>query len=306
MSNFSITILGSNSAIPSLKRNPSAQSVNLNGHNFLIDCADGTQVQLRKFKIKFQKIDHIFISHLHGDHYFGLVGYLSSMNLLGRKNELHIYAPPLLEEIIKIQLDASETILNYSVYFHYLHENKTKTILKNNILSVKAFPLKHSIPTWGFIFKENQDKRKIKKSFANNVNISKNEFEKIQNGADFTDKSGKTYKNNEITLDPPKARSYAYCSDTGYSKAIIPFIKDVDLLYHESTFMEEKKEVAREKFHSTAMDAAKIAKKANAKKLLLGHYSNRYKDLTPLLKEAKSIFGNTELTDDGLVFYIQK
>ncbi|MCD4773724.1 MAG: ribonuclease Z [Bacteroidales bacterium] len=305
MTNFSITILGCNSAIPNLRRNPSAQALNINGIHCLIDCADGTQVQLRKFKIKFQKINHIFISHLHGDHYFGLIGLISSLHLLGRKNELHIYAPSQLEKIINIQFEASETVLKYPLHFHYLHQNKTETIFENNIFSVKAFPLEHSIPTWGFLFKEKQAKRNIKKSFAENANIPNNEYIKIQNGADFIDKDGKIYKNKSITTNPPKARSYAYCSDTAYFEKIIPIIKEVDILYHESTFAEDRKESAKEKFHSTAKDAARIAKKANVKKLLLGHYSARYKDTSPLLEEAKSVFPNTELTDDGSVFNIE-
>ncbi len=304
MTSFSITILGSNSAIPTLRRNPSAQALNISEQHYLIDCADGTQVQLRKYKIKFQRINHIFISHLHGDHYFGLIGLISSYHLLSRKNKLHIYAPPQLEEIINIQFEASETILGYPLIFHYLHQNKIETIFENDILSVKAFPLEHSIPTWGFLFKEKQGKRKIKKNFAKNANIPNNEFINIQNGADYIDKGGKIYKNKSITTDPPKARSYAYCSDTGYYEKIIPVIKDVDILYHESTFAEDRKESAKQKFHSTAKDAARIAKKANAKKLLLGHYSARYKDTSPLLEEAKSVFPNTELTEDGLVFEI--
>ena len=306
MTNFSITILGSNSAIPTIRRNPSAQTLNISEQHYLIDCADGTQVQLRKYKIKFQRINNIFISHLHGDHYFGLIGLISSFHLLGRKNELHIYAPPQLEDIINIQFEASETVLGYPLIFHYLHKNKIETIFENNILTVKAFPLEHSIPTWGFLFKEKQGKRNIKKNFAKNEKIPNNEFINIQNGADYIDKDGKIYRNKSITTDPPKARSYAYCSDTGYYEKIIPVIKDVDILYHESTFAEDRKESAKQKFHSTAKDAARIAKKANVKKLLLGHYSARYKDTSPLLEEAKSVFPNTELSDDGSVFNIEQ
>ena len=306
MTSFNITILGSNSAIPTLLRNPSSQVVNINEQLYMIDCADGTQVQLRKYKIKFKRINHIFISHLHGDHYFGLIGLISSFHLLGRKNDLHIYAPPQLEKIINIQFEASKTVLNYPLHFHYLHQNITETIFENNIITVKAFTLEHSIPTWGFIFSEKQGKRNIIKSFADEMSIPNNEYLKIQNGANFTDSDGKIYKNKSITTDPPKVRSYAYCSDTGYFEKIIPVIKDVNVLYHESTFAEDKKESAKEKFHSTAKDAARIAQKANVKKLLLGHYSSRYKDTSPLLEEAKSIFPNTALSYDGLVFEIKQ
>jgi ribonuclease Z len=306
MTSFNITILGSNSATPTLLRNPSSQVVNINEQLYMIDCADGTQVQLRKYKIKFKRINHIFISHLHGDHYFGLIGLISSFHLLGRKNDLHIYAPPQLEEIINIQFEASKTVLNYPLHFHYLHQNITETIFENNIITVKAFTLEHSIPTWGFIFSEKQGKRNIIKSFANEMSIPYNEYLKIQNGANFIDSDGKIYKNKSITTDPPKVRSYAYCSDTGYFEKIIPVIKDVNVLYHESTFAEDKKESAKEKFHSTAKDAARIAQKANVKKLLLGHYSSRYKDTSPLLEEAKSIFPNTALSYDGLVFEIKQ
>ncbi|MFC2102543.1 ribonuclease Z [Bacteroidota bacterium] len=260
---FSVTILGSNSAIPTLHRNPSAHLVNLNERLFLIDCAEGTQLQLRKYKIHFQRIRHIMISHLHGDHYFGLIGFLTTMHLLGRKDELHIYAPARLEEIIQIQLDVSFTVLNYPLIFHPLVSGGLELLFEDERVTVHSFPLLHSIPTFGFIFREKIKVRKI-----------------------------------------PAKRSYAYCSDTAYDERIIPFVSGVDLLYHETTFMKDKAAAAADKMHSTTIEAATIAKKSKVKKLLIGHFSARYDDLFPLLEEAKTLFPETFLAEDGITIQV--
>jgi len=263
---FSLTVLGSNSAIPTLQRNPSAHLLNANERLFLIDCAEGTQIQLRRYKIHFQRIGHILISHLHGDHFFGLVGLLTSFHLLGRKHELHLYAHPPLKEIIDLQLQASLTRLNYPLYFHPLNPEGYQPVLEDDKVSVHSFPLKHSIPTCGFVFRE---------------------------------------KPRRLHLQtPPKPRSFAYCSDTAYTETIIPWIQGVDLLYHETTFMEDKRTAAGEKFHSTTLDAANIAQKAGVRKLLIGHFSARYEDTEPLLTEAKGIFPETICAADGLIIHV--
>jgi len=299
---FNVTILGSNSAIPTLKRKPTAQLVNHNERFFLIDCAEGTQIQLRKYRIKMQRIHHIFISHLHGDHFFGLIGLISSMHLLGRKKELHVYAPPQLENILNVQLEASQTELVYPFNFHPINPDVHDKIYEDEKLIVETIPLDHRIPTCGFLFKEKEGKRKLKKDVVNSLNIPVNEYFNLKNGADYIDSNGKTIKNNKVTDNPYPARSYAYCSDTGYYEKIIPIIKNVDLLYHEATFTHDKVDVAREKFHSTSVDAATIAKKAEVKNLIIGHFSTRYDSSQELLKEAKAVFKHTRAASDGKNF----
>ena len=301
---FSVTILGSGAAIPTLKRNPSAHLLNINERLFLIDCAEGTQIQIRKYKIHFQRIGHIFISHLHGDHFYGLIGLLTSFHLLGRKEELHLYGHPLLKEIIDTQIEASGTTLVYPLLFHPLLCKKHTKIFQNENVMVHSFPVEHSVPTCGFIFKEKNNLRKIRKDVTGKITIPYAEMSKIKNGGDYTDPMGKVYKNEELTTDPPRPRSYAYCTDTAYSETIIPYIHECDLLYHEATFMQDKLEDAHEKMHSTAMEAATIALKAKVKKLVIGHFSARYDDLRPMLEEARTIFPETYLADDGVIFTI--
>jgi len=302
---FKITILGSNSAIPTIKRNPTAQLVNHNERFFLVDCAEGTQIQLRKYRIKLQRINHIFISHLHGDHFFGLVGLISSMHLLGRKKELHIYGPVRLKDVIDIQLEASDTTLAYPMIFHAVAPESNAVIYEDEKLMISTIPLKHSIPTCGFLFREKKGKRRIIKEMVDSLDIPVNDFVEIKNGSDFTDKNGIVYKNEEITNDPYPVRSYSYCSDTAYYEAVIPIIKDVDLLYYETTFMQDMADVAAAKLHATTIEAATIAKKANVKKLIIGHFSNRYDNPNELVKEARTVFEETYLADDGKVFEIE-
>ncbi len=255
---FSLTILGSNSAIPILNRNPSAHLLTVNERLFLIDCAEGTQLQLRKFHIKFQRISRIFITHLHGDHYFGVIGLLNTFHLLGRKEQLYLYGPPMLKEIIELQMETSMTVLNYPLIFHLVSSDKYNLIHEDDNVTVHSFPLVHSVPTCGFIFHE---KKK-------------------------------------------EPRSYAYCSDTAYTESIIPYIGGCDLLYHETTFMHGMAVVAQEKFHSTTIEAAAVALKAKVKKLVIGHFSARYEDLQPLLDEARTVFQETYLAEDGEIFQI--
>ena len=301
---FSLTVLGSNSAIPSLTRNTSAHLLNVNERLFLIDCAEGTQLQIRKFHIHFQRIQRIFISHLHGDHFFGLIGLLNSLHLLGRTEELHLYGPPMLKEIIDLQLEASQTTLNFPLYFTPLSFSGFDLIYENDKVTVHSFPLKHSVPTCGFLFREKSLERRIRKDILTRVNIPVSARHSIKMGLDFTDEKGRVFRNEELTLDPASPRSYAYCSDTAYTEDILPFIQECDLLYHETTFMQNKAENAREKQHSTTIEAATLAKKAHVKKLLIGHFSARYDDLQPLLDEAKSVFPETILAEDGITVTI--
>ncbi len=261
--NFSLTVLGSNAAIPANNRNLSAHLLNANERFILIDCGEGTQFQLKKYHYSLQRIKYVFISHLHGDHFFGLIGLLNSMHLLGRKDELHVYAPAMLYEIINLQLEVSQTTLKFPLAFHPLHMDQYDLILEQDRLSVHSFPLRHTIPTCGFVFREKNPPRK---------------------------------------LSAP--RSYAYCSDTGYTENIIPFISEVGLLYHEATFMQNLEAAAADKLHSTAVEAATIASKASVKKLLIGHFSARYEDIEPLLAEARSVYPETYAAEEGAVLNI--
>ena len=301
---FNVTILGSNSAIPTLKRNPTSHLVNHNERLFLIDCAEGTQLQLRRSQIKMQRINHIFISHLHGDHFFGLIGLISSMHLLGRTKELHVYGPPQLEDIIMLQLNASQTELIYPLTFHPINPDANEIIYEDDKLTITTILLNHRIPTCGFLFKEKKGKRRIRKQMIKDIHIPVDDIMKIKDGADFTNSEGTTFKNAEITEHPNTPRSYAYCSDTAYHEAVIPIVQNVSLLYHEATFMQEKAKVAAEKFHSTAIEAATIALKSKAEKLIIGHFSTRYENIDKLLDEAKRVFPNTEAAFDGKTYEI--
>lgn len=301
---FEITILGTNSSIPTSNRFPSSQFVNISDRYFLIDCGEGTQMQLRKYKIRFQKINHIFISHLHGDHYLGLMGLLQSMHLLGRKAELHLYAPKELQEIIEIQHKHSGTHLTYELIFHPLRFNTSELIMEDDKVTVETIPLNHRIACWGFLFKEKPHLNKIKKEKIEEYIIPLEKIHEIKSGGDFITNEGKTIPNKELVELPLPPRSYAYCSDTRYTETIIPIISGVDLLYHEATFLEDLIERAKQTMHSTAKEAATIALKSNVKKLLIGHFSARYDDIIPLLEEAKTIFTNTELAKEGRVVAI--
>ena len=298
--NFTVSILGSGAAIPTSDRNPTAHLVEVRNRLLLLDCGEGTQMQLRKSGYKFQKISHIFISHLHGDHYFGLIGLLNSMHLLGRTQPMHLYGIQPLIGLINLQLELSHTTLAYPLVFHPFETENPATILDDSEITVTTIPLDHRVPTCGFLIREKPEKRKILKDFLQKAKVPFQLFDSIKDGKDFTDEEGIVYLNRQITEDPPHARSYAYCTDTAYHEPIIPIIKDCDLLYHEATFMEDKAEDAHAKFHSTAREAAIIALKANVKQLVIGHYSARYKEVESLLAEAKKVFPNTILGQDGM------
>ncbi|HNW98011.1 MAG TPA: ribonuclease Z [Bacteroidales bacterium] len=301
---FKLTILGCSSATPTVERHSSAQVLNVNERLFLIDCGEGAQIQMRRFKIKFQRIDHIFISHLHGDHYLGLMGLLFTLHLLGRKKELHLYADNDLKEILDIQLEISKTTLVYPLIFHPVDSTLSEIIYEDKNIVVRTIPLDHRIPTTGFLFIEKQKERKIKKEILQKIDIPEEAFDSIKKGHGFTDVNKKYHSNAELTIAGPKSVSYAYCSDTGYTDSYLSIINGVDLLYHEATFLRDKEKSAREKFHCTAYDAATIANKAKVKKLMLGHYSARYDDLSPLLEEAKKEFNNSILAEEGMTYDI--
>ncbi len=262
---FKLTVLGCGSAIPTLKSNPTSQLLNINERFLLIDCGEGTQVQLRKYKINFQRINHIFISHLHGDHYFGLIGLLTSMHLLGRNKDLHIYAHEQLKSIINLQLQASNTVLRFPLFFHDISLDADEIIFENDSFSVENIILDHTINCSGFIFKEKKFKRKLKKNIVEKYNIPHNQIDAIKNGADWINNNGQILKNNDITLSDRLPYKYSFCTDTRFKKDICLKIKDSNLLYHEVTFAKDLKERANQTGHSTSYEAASIANRAGAK-----------------------------------------
>lgn len=295
----SFIVLGSNSALPTSERFSSAHVLKMHGRSFLIDCAEGTQILLRKNKIAFSSIDHIFISHLHGDHYLGLFGLLSSFNLLGRKKDIHIYGPSKLLEIINFHVTYIENDMCFKIHVYNIEEG-LKMIYEDKVLTVETFPMKHRIPTFGFIFREKLKPRNINRESIQQYNIPVKELKNIKEGADFVLESGEVISNQVLTNNPPKPQCFAFCSDTCYNEAIIPHIQNADLLYHEATFTDEFAERAKQTFHSTAIQAATIALKAQVKQLAIGHFSARYKDTKMLEKEAKTVFENTIAVFDGL------
>jgi len=298
-SRFELLILGSSAAIPTSERNQTSQILNICERWFLIDCGEGTQIQLRKFKSKLQAIDHIFISHLHGDHFFGLPGLISSMHLLGRKQDLNIYGPPALQSVIETVIQASETVLSFRINWQVTQNKKQMLLFEDEKVEVLSFPLKHRIYCTGFLFREKPLLRNIDKFQLEKQGLSTADIPALRAGKDVKNKDGKKIKNAAVTLDPPLPRSYAYCSDTAYSKKVCSFIQKTDLLYHESTFLEDNKERAKKTYHSTAAQAAQIAVEAGAGALILGHFSTRYTDLNQFLEEAKPIFSNVSLGIDG-------
>lgn len=302
---FKLTILGSSSAIPIRDRLPTSQVLKVWNHYYLIDCGEGTQMQLRKYRIPMQRIHRIFISHLHGDHFFGLIGLLSTYSLMGRTKELHIYANPALESIITAQLTVSLTELRYPLVYHPLEEEVDHIVFEDEDICVTAIPVVHSVPTYGFLFREKPRPPKILTEQLSKIDVPPDAWKKIRAGEDFVDGQGKRYPNEDLLIASPRPRSYAFISDTRYEPEIVGKIAGVDLLYHEATFADDMKEVAYEKFHSTASQAAQIAQAANVGKLIIGHFSARYKELDGLVNEARSIFPDTETAEEGDRFEVQ-
>lgn len=297
-----LNILGCYSATPRTITNPTAQVLEINNQMYLIDCGEGTQVQLRKHKIKFSRINHIFISHLHGDHFFGLIGLISTFSLLNRPNDLHIYGPKGIKDIILLQIKLSKSYTKYNLFFHELEAETSELIFEDDKITVHTIPLKHRIYANGFLFKEKPGLRRINIDAATEQNIDVCYFNKLKQGSDLKQENGNVIKNETVTFDPLPTQSYAFCSDTVYNEDIIPLIEKVDVLYHESTFLEQDVEKCIPTGHSTAIQAATIAKKANVKHLILGHYSTRYANINLFKKEADTIFDQVHLADDGKVF----
>lgn len=303
---FTVTILGSGAALPTGKRNPTSQYIFCNNRHILIDCGEGTQMQLRKFGIPFQRITHIFISHLHGDHFFGLPGLLSTMNLLGRNQGVTIYGPPTLETLLKNILECGGHKLTFGLKFVPVTNDKEQLIFEDKLLEIKSFPLKHRIPTCGFRIQEKPKEYRLNAIALKEDNIPFEFFHRLKKGESPIDENGKKIDFKNYTFTPKPSLSYSYCSDTAYSEKIIPFIKDSTLLYHEATFTENQKDRAKATFHSTAKQAAEIASKAGVGKLMLGHISSRYSETETHLIEAKQIFDNTLIAEDGLKIDLEK
>lgn len=300
MDKFEINILGCGAATPTLQHNPSSQVVNIREKLFMIDCGEGTQLQFRRQKLRFGRLSHIFISHLHGDHCFGLIGLISSLALLGRTGDLVIHAPAGLEALLRPQIDFFCKDNPYAVRIEEFDTKRHELIYEDKSVTVHTIPLKHRVPCAGFLFKEKEKEANIIKEKVNFYNIPIKEIAKIKQGADFVTEDGNVIPNANLTKRPSPSKSYAYCSDTAYSEKIVPIISGVDLLYHEATFMNDLSTRAKETGHSTAEQAAQIAKQAGAKKLMIGHFSSRYDDNSLLLKEAQEVFANTVLANEEL------
>ena len=305
MTPFEITILGSNSAVPTPTRHPTSQLLNINHHYYLIDCGEGAQIQMRKFGIKFQRIEHIFISHLHGDHYFGLIGLLNTMHLLGRESTLTIHANRMLREILNLQLSVSNTKLKYEIHYNYLDDETESVILKDHNVEVTATPVDHRIPCFGFIFRETEKPLNIKKDSLQSFKLGVEEIKLLKQGKDIH-RAKETIYAADATEAPLSLRKYAFITDTKPKDSYYEAIKDSDILYHESTFMGDAAQRAADTFHTTNLQAAEIALKTNCKKLVLGHFSTRYTQLEPIKAEAQTIFENTELAIEGKTFKIER
>lgn len=297
-----LTILGCYAATPRTITNPTSQVLEIRNRMFLIDCGEGTQVQLRKHKIKFSKLNHIFISHLHGDHCYGLIGLVSTFMLLNRTTDLNIYGPKGIKEIILLQLKLSNSYTSYGLFFHELVSPESQVIYEDDKVIVKTIPLKHRVYTNGFHFQEKIGDRKLNLDAVQNYKIETCYYQNIKNGKDIIHEDGTVIENQKLTFDPIPPKSYAFCSDTIYDENIIQNIQNVDILYHESTFLDSEEHLSGKTMHSTAKQAATIALKSKAKQLILGHYSTRYENIEMFRTEAQTIFPNTQLADDGKIF----
>ena len=301
---FEVTILGSSSATPIYNRNPSAQVLNINDQLYLIDCAEGTQQQMMRFDIKASRINTIFISHLHGDHYLGLVGLLSSLHLNGRKKPMRLFGPAPLMEIINLQLKYSETTLQYPIEFNETNPLAPQVIFENPDVVVESIPLNHRIACTGFLFRGKKRLRKLIKETIEELGIPVPYYTAIKKGNDYTAPDGTVYKNDLLTLPPDEPKSYAYCSDTLYNESYFSQIANVTALYHEATFLHDMLDRAQDTYHTTALQAAQVARQVGAGQLILGHFSARYKTLGPLLDEARTVFTDTDLAVEGKTFML--
>lgn len=299
-----LTILGCYAATPRTFTNPTSQVLEIKNHLFLIDCAEGTQTQLRKNKVKFSKINHIFISHLHGDHFYGLIGLISTFMLLNRTSDLNIYGPKGIREIITLQLRLSGSWANYGLFFHELESAESEIIFEDDKVIVKTIPLNHRIYTNGYLFEEKIGVKKLNLTAVKKYEIETCYYRNIVLGKDAPQPNGNVIQNKLLTFDAEKPKKYAFCSDTTYCEKIIPLVANVDALYHESTFLNSEEQLAQKTMHSTAMQAATIAHKANVNQLILGHYSTRYENISLFKEEASTVFQNVTLADDGKIIDI--
>jgi ribonuclease Z len=299
---FGVTILGNNSALPAYDRHPTAQVVTLDQFQFLIDCGEGTQMQLARYKVRRSRINHIFISHMHGDHYFGVPGLITSMGLLGRDADLHLYAPPELEPIIALMLKAADTKFGYTLHFHPLGQEGL--LVDDPRFSVECFHVYHRIPCWGFVFREKKMPRKINKQTITAYHLDTEDFERLKRGEDVTTDVGEVVMNEAVTIANAPARSYAYCADTVYNPEVAEKVKNVSMIYHETTYLKGLEDRAHLRFHSTTSQAADIAVKANASNLLIGHFSSKYEELDAFLEEARQVFPATNLAIEGVTYMI--
>ena len=297
-----VTILGCYAATPRTLTHPTSQVLEIKNHLFLIDCGEGTQVQLRKQKVRFSKINHIFISHLHGDHFFGLPGLVATFRLLGRVNPLHIYGPKGIKEAVTLLLKLGDSWTNYPLHFHELSSQAPEVVFEDKKVTVTTIPLDHRVYTNGFLFREKVGLRKLEAQAVEAHGIDSCYFQNIKDGKDAPNKAGEIIPNAQLSSDPKPTKSYAFCSDTAYFPKIIAQIKEVTVLYHESTFLESESDLATKTKHSTASQAAKIAESAGVKSLILGHYSTRYDGLQPFKEEAEVYFKPVLLADDGREF----
>ena len=300
---FELTILGSGSATPTLYRNPASQLLNVQDQLFMIDCGEGTQIALRKNKIKFQRINQIFISHMHGDHYLGLPGLLSTFNLLGRTKSVDVFGPEGLEKLINLHFDLSGTPLNYSIQFHTVNSNTKSLIFENKNVLIWSFPLKHRIETYGFLVEEKPKLRHINSEATEKLSVPHFKYMEIKKGADFViESTGEIISNKELTKSATPSYKFAYCSDTAYYPKLTKWVEHADLMFHETTFMAKDQALADKTYHSTTLQAAEIARSAQVKKLIIGHYSARYSNPEIMVDECKTIFKNTEGAIDGKVY----
>ncbi len=299
-----LTILGCHSATPLENAHTTSQVLEVKDHLFLIDCGEGTQIQLRNQKIKFSRIKHIFISHLHGDHFYGLVGLISTFRLLGRTADLHVYGPKGIKEVLTLQLKLANSWTNYNLFFHELEENESTLIFEDDTLRVHTIPLDHRVYTNGFLFEEKPGLRRLDKEKIKNYDIPHYDFQRLKLVKDLILEDGSVVQNDRVTLNPKPIKRYAFCSDTAYNESVVPLIEGVDLLYHEATFLDAHENLAEKTKHSTAGQAAKIAQLAKVKRLVLGHFSSRYRDKSGFLTEAAPFFDAVELAADGKIFDI--
>ena len=295
-----LTILGCHSATPRANAYPTSQYLEINNRHFLIDCGEGTQRQMRKHKVGFSKINHIFISHLHGDHFFGLIGLISTFGILSREKELHIYGPKGIKEVTTLQLKISKSYSKFEIIYHELTSKKSELIFEDDKVTVTTIPLSHRVYTNGYLFREKPQPKKLNtENIRQYPEIERCDYHHIKAGKDVVLENGELVTNEELTLPPPPAKSYAFCSDTSYKEDIVPIIEKVDLLYHEATFLDERADLAQKTKHSTAKQAAQIALKADVNQLIIGHFSSRYKDINVFKNEASSTFKNVILAEAG-------